>query len=65
MCLCVFCVFGKCVFVSFKRHKDTKDTKYFSQSGALLGRGETGKLAYEAEHAKTTAFANRDKKPTN
>ena len=45
--------------------KDTKDTKYFSQSGALLGRGETGKLAYEAEHAKTTAFANRDKKPTN
>ena len=45
--------------------KDTKDTKYFSQSGALLGRGETGRTAYEAEHKRTSAFADRNKKPTN
>ena len=45
--------------------KHTKDTKYFSSSGALLGRGETGRTAYEAEHKKTDPLADRNKKPTN
>jgi len=34
--------------------KHTEDTKYFSDAGALLGRGAAGKKLFDAQHGKAT-----------
>lgn len=41
--------------------KHTEDTKYFSDAGALLGRGAAGKKLFDAQHGKPKNASDEDK----
>ena len=41
--------------------KHTEDTKYFSDAGALLGRGAAGKKLFDAQHVKPKNASDEDK----